>query len=356
MDILEYFYENKPKNTIFYPRKLSLPDQGSFSLIGARGTGKSTLIIEHLNSLKPKNWLYIDCQDPAFALEDIDTDMLEAFVQEEGITTVVLDHYYDGFLERMPRTEKLVVVSRRAIGKIDLERYELFGLDYEEFLSFEKGVLPAHSFNRFLKVGTLPLAAHKDSSALSSALRQFFYAAFGEDESRLMLILARFQGRRLTTHQIYTYAKEYFRISKDWIYRTIKKFEEEKLIFFIEDTDIKGARKMIMYDYALSKYLSKEQPFGVTFDAMIALALIKHGFALLSFGNNGYITGDELISPSPFDNEEQAWKRAYERIPLYKKRNLKKVWLITVSEHYRFELGGVMFEGIPFYEWSIVNE
>ena len=113
---------------------------------------------------------------------------------------------------------------------------------------------------------------------------------------------------------------------------------------------------MILYDYALSRYLSKEQAFGVTFDTMIALTLIKHGFEFSLFGSNGYITGDELVSPSPFDNEEQAWKRSYERITVYKKRNLKKVWLITVSEHYRFELGGVIFEGIPFYEWSIVNE
>jgi predicted AAA+ superfamily ATPase len=356
MDLLEYFSENRPDNTFFHSRKLVLPDQGSFHLIGARGVGKSTLVIEYLRSLSETNWLYIDCQDPIFALEDIDSMMLEQFVDEEGISTVVLDHYYDGFLEALPRIKRLILASRRPIAGVGLPPLELFGLDYEEFLSFERDSSPTHSFNRFLKVGTLPLSTHKDASALNSAMRQFFYASFGEDESRLMLILARFHGRRLTTHQIFTHAKEYFRISKDWIYRTIKRFQDEKLIFFIDDTEIKGARKMILYDYALSKYLSKEQSFAITFDTMIALALIKHGFDFTSLGNQGYIVKDELVIPSPFESEEQAWKHAHNHIGSYRKHSIAQVWHVTVSEHYRFELGGVVFEGIPFYEWSIVNE
>ncbi len=356
LDLLEYFNTNRPENTIFHSRKLVLPERGSFQVVGARGVGKSALVIEYLQSLSSLDWLYIDCQDPIFALEDIDSALLEQFILEESIDTVVLDHYYEGFLESLPRSVQLILVSRRRLAEVELPTLELFGLDYEEFLSFERDSSPTNSFNSFFKVGTLPLATHKDASALNSAMRQFFYASFGEDESRLMLILARFQGRRLTTHQIYTYAKEYFRISKDWIYRTIKRFEEEKLIFFIEDIDVKGARKMIVYDYALSRYLAKEQPFAITFDAMIALALVKHGFEFSSFGGQGYIVGSELVSPSPFDSEEQAWKKSYNLATKYHKIGIKHVWLITISEHYRFELGDISFEGIPFYEWSVVNE
>ncbi len=355
MDLLEYFMENKPNNGIFYPRKLSLPIKGSFQLIGARGVGKSTLLVEYLRSQEEKKWLYIDCQDPVFALEDIDSILLEQFVKEEKISIVALDHYFEGFLESLPDTVDIIISSRRKMPSIDLPVYELFGLDYEEFLSFERHPSPSHSFNRFLRAGTLPLSSHKDSSELQKAFRQFFYASFDENESRLMLILAKLQGRRLTTHQIYTYAREYFRISKDWTYHTIKRFVDEKLIYLIPDISQKGASKMVLYDYALSKYLIKDQPFGVTFDAMIALALIKHGFDIDSYGSRGYLAGDEMIIPSPFESQEQAWKKSYNELSKYRKLGIKHIWLITVSEHYSYKLGEITFEGIPFYEWSVVS-
>jgi hypothetical protein len=356
MHLIETFYNISVQNTVFYPRKLTLPREDSFHLHGARGVGKSHLVIEYLQHLPEASWLYLDCQDPIFALEDIDSAHLGAFLCEEAIETLVLDHYYEGFLETFPSVNYLIVVTRLPMPALSLPSLELHGLDYEEFLSFGRDTSPVQSFNRFLKVGTLPAMAQRELTALDATLRPFFYASFDEDESRLILILARYSGHRITTHQLYTYAKEYFRISKDRVYRTVKRFEEEKLIFFIDDIEGKGARKMILYDYALARYLTKEQPFIVTFDTLIALALLKHGFAFTTLGNRGYLLGDELILPAPFETEETAWKNAYNRMSLYRKHTIRHIWVVTVSNRYRYELGGIVFEGIPFYEWSIVNE
>ncbi len=357
MQLLDYFYELSPQNDIYRDRKLQLPEDISFGLYGARGTGKSTLILAYLNELPTEIWLYIDCQDPIFALEDIDSDTLELFIQEEGIETVVLDHYYEGFLEQPPQCFQLILVSREPIPSASLPTYTLYPLDYEEFLSFDRGVSPEASFNRFLKAGTLPLVTDIQPAALSQQMRSFFYSSFDEDESRLMLILARYQGHRITTHQLYSYAKEYFRISKDWVYRTIKRFTQEGLILFVEDTQTKGARKMILYDFALSKYLSKSQPFPITFDAIVVLALFKHSIPFQALGIHGYlIHGDELIIPSAFDNEESFWQKAYNKIHLYKKHAITHITVVTVSNQYRFTLNDIVFEAMPFYEWSILNE
>ena len=356
MHLLESFFNNRVKNTTFHPRKLLLPSEGSFHLYGARGVGKSALIIDYLQALPADSWLYIDCQDPIFALEDIDSRLLAEFLREEAISTLVLDHYYDGFLEQLPQANRLIVVSRLPQPELALPTRELFGLDYEEFLSFDRDHSPTQSFNRFLKVGTLPSMALRDLGALETTLRPFFFASFDEDESRMMLILARYQGHRLTTHQLYRFAREYFRISKDRVYRTIRHFAEEKLIFFIENAEGKGAKKMILYDHALASYLSKQQPFAVRFDSLVALALIKHGFAFGALGKRGYLYGDELIIPAPFETQEQAWTQAYKHIPLWRKHAIRHVWIVTVSNRFRFELGGIVCEGLPFYEWSIVNE
>ncbi len=357
MQLLEYFYELSPGNALFRERKLHLPEDISFQLVGARGTGKTALILAYLNSLPEEVWLYIDCQDPIFALEDIDSDTLEAFIREEEIETLVLDHYYEGFLEHLPECFQLILVSREPLTAAALPLYTLYPLDYEEFLSFDRSISPSSSFNRFLKAGTLPGVTDVPLSALSQQIRTFFYSSFDEDESRLMLILARYQGHRVTTHQLYTHAKEYFRISKDWVYRTIKRFTSEGLILFIEDTQTKGARKMILYDFALSKYLSKSQPFPITFDAIVVLALFKHKIPFTALGIHGYlIHGDELIIPSAFENEESFWQKAYNKIHLYQKHHISHITIVTVSNQYSFTLNDIVFEAMPFYEWSILNE
>jgi len=357
MDILDVFYRERVRNRRFHPRKLTLPEYGSFQLYGARGVGKTALVIAWLNALGSAAWLYIDCLDPVFALEDIDVTDLEAFAAEEGITTVVLDHYYEGFLDRLPQVEQCIVVSRTLLPDTGSTAYELFGLDYEEFLSFGSDRSATQSFNRFLKVGTLPALAYEDSGTLPVAMRGVFWGAFHADESRLMLILARFQGRRVTAHQLYTYARESFRISKDWLYRTLRQLEREKVIFFVADRLTKGGRRMFLYDYALSAYLHRGQSFAVTFESMVVLALIKHRFAFEALGSYGYrMGGGMLILPAPFVSEEEAWRQMYDRIAILRQHGIISVALVSVANRYRFELGEIVFEGIPFYEWSVVNE
>lgn len=356
MQLLEYFHNLTLENDFYRSRKVRLPSDKSFLLYGARGTGKSTLIIEYLQSLEDESWLYIDCQDPIFALEDIDEEILAIFIEEEEISTLILDHYYEGFMDILPKSKYVIVASREKL-ELDIEvSIKLYPLDYEEFLSFERGVSTASSFNHFLRVGTLPTVVHKNIHSFTIKMRNFFYASFDDDESRLILILAKYQGRRVTTHQIYNCAKEYFRISKDWVYKTVKKFTKEGLLLFIDDVDTKGAKKMILYDFALAKYLSKSQPFPVTFDAIVVLALIKHDIPFYSLGIHGYLIGNnELVVPSAFESEESFWKKSYNKISILKIYNIEKVTIVSVSNQYSFILNDIMFEALPFYEWSILN-
>jgi len=63
VNFIDYFFEIKVKNNYFHPRKIELPQYGSFLLFGARGVGKSSLIIDYIN-LKKEKYLYIDAEDP----------------------------------------------------------------------------------------------------------------------------------------------------------------------------------------------------------------------------------------------------------------------------------------------------
>ncbi len=114
MEILEYFFNRKLKNEIFYPRKLSLPKNDSFILFGARGVGKSSLIIDYIEETKQR-YLYIDAQDPIFVFEDIDIKTLENFIKKENIELLIIDHFFMGFLDIAPKIKQLILVSREPI-------------------------------------------------------------------------------------------------------------------------------------------------------------------------------------------------------------------------------------------------
>ena len=358
MDILEYFFENSPKNDFFIPRKLKLPENSSFVLYGARAVGKTALILEFLRPIPRETFLYVDAQDPVFAMEDIDAGFLEKFMEEEKIGTLILDHWFEGFLERYPRVERLILVSREKPSSDMLPSYELFPLDYEEFLGFDRGHSGTSAFNRFLKTGSLPAANRSSASSVILHLRQLFYEKFNDQESRLLLILARFHGRKVTVHQIYTVAREFFRISKDWIYSTVSKFENEKLLAFIEPVRKENGKKLLLYDFALTRYLNKRQPFAITFDTMTALTLLKHGFRFESVSTLGYYLTDraEMIIPSPFEGEEQFRKRLGQHRKILGEIPIQKVYVVTVSNRFRFRISSTDFEALPFYEWSILNE
>ena len=112
---------------------------------------------------------------------------------------------------------------------------------------------------------------------------------------------------------------------------------------------------MILYDFALAKYLSKYQPFPVTFDAIAVLALIKHKVGFRALGMYGYLLDNgELMVPSAFDSEDNFWKKAYNKVSTLKEHSVTKVTIVTVSNQYQFQLNDIEFEAMPFYEWSIL--
>jgi len=348
MRVLDYFFSIKLENIDTFPRKLQLPTNSNFLLYGARGVGKTYLIVDYLKKIKRK-YLYIDCEDPIFILEDLNKEELENFIKEEDIKILILDHFFEGFLEELPNINQLIIVSRKELT-LNMPTFKLFALDFEEFLSFNKTYNIESAFNKYTKKGSLPAIA----KAEIFNFKEFFFEKFEEQEGKVMLILALFQAKITTPHQIYQKAKEYFKISKDWLYKALKKFEEEGIIYLIKGANKGFGKKLIIYDFAFSAYLNKYQTFLTTFDTTIALALIKHNFKFIFLSTPlGYIINNTFIQISPFDNEDSAWVKAYKAYDIYNKFNIKEVILVTISTHYEFIIKDISFKAVPFYEWAV---
>lgn len=356
MHLLEYYYNQRPHNENFVTRKCQLPLKGDINIFGVRGAGKTSLVLDYLTLLENTTILYIDLDDPNLIFNTFSELALQQYIDKNNIRILVLDHYEEGFLSSFPNVEQLIVLTRIVLAASQLMPIELFPLDYEEFLAFESNAVQNKGFNHFLRLGTLPLFAHSQKTN-TTAMKSFFTSAFNPQEQKLLLILAQHHTKHLTTHQIYTFAKEKFKISKDWLYKTIKLFTQEKLILFIEDRYEKSGKKMLLFDFAFAKYLTIGQPFIIQFDTMIALALMKHHINVQTLGIHGYITHDnELIIPAPFESEESLWVKSQKKFSLYKKFGIKKITIVTVTNNYEYTIEKLHFEALPFNEWSVIND
>lgn len=355
MQLLEYYQNQRYVTENYVPRKCQLPLRGDINLYGVRGAGKTTIILDLMHEEDEETTLYIDLEDPNLIFNTLSTLSLQKYIDREGITLLILDHYKEGYLPSFPNVARLIVLSRIPLDDNELAPIELFPLDYEEFLAFDTSAAQSSGFNHFLRSGTLPLIATSQKTS-PQAMKTFLQSSFDENEQRLLLILAQHHTKHLTTHQIYTFAKEKFKVSKDWLYKTMKRFTQEKLVLFIEDRYQKSGKKMLLFDFAFAKYLTIGQPFIMQFDTMIALALMKHDIKVQTLGIHGYVTTkDELIIPAPFESEESLWVKSQSKFSLYKKYGIKKVTIVTVTNAYEYNIEKLYFEAIPFNEWSVIN-
>ena len=352
MYLLEYFFNNPPKIENLYSRKIILP-KTNFVLYGARGVGKSAIIVDYLQSLKRDSFLYIDAEDPIFVLEDIEAYELEEFIKDENISTLVIDHYFEGFLDYLPYVNQIIIISRTKENlAIDYELIKVFPLDFEEFLNFQKVSSIGQNFSLYTKFGSLPKIAKSHSSF---AFKELFFEKFDTQEGKVLLILALFHTKIATSHQIYQKAKDYFKISKDWLYKAIKRLENEGVVYQIPLLEKGFGKKIILYDFAFAKYLNKTLKINPTFDAIVALALIKHNIEFKAIQTPlGYLTSsNELILIAPFDDENTLWTKTQNNFGFFSQLNPKKITIVTIANSYNFKIKDYEFKAIPFSEWIV---
>ena len=209
MDLLEYYQNQHPINDNYVPRKCQFPQKGDINLFGVRGSGKTTIVLDLLVDTDEDTTLYIDLEDPNLIFSPLTALTLQHFIDKNGITLLVLDHYKEGTLPSFPNVERLIVLSRIKLIDDSLTPVELFPLDYEEFLAFETSSVQNKGFNHFLRSGTLPGLARSQKTSTQS-MKTFLHSSFDRNEQKLLIILAQHHTKHLTTHQIYTFAKCYY--------------------------------------------------------------------------------------------------------------------------------------------------
>jgi len=357
MEQLEALYESTPKAVGFIERKCSIPDI-NVNLYGPPQCGKSWLLLDYLSHIPKRKHLYIDLND--VRLDPLSLGQkLPHFIEMNGIDVVAIDHY-DGSIP-LPSCQQLIVVTQKPLNLPELQPLPLTTLDFEEYLAFEKRHIHLeHSFSLYLRTGSLPAMATLHETLLTRRLHQLMQTIFpSPNEQILFRRLARFLGKQVTANQLYTTIKKEHKISKDWLYRTLKAWEERQIIGWIAKfNQPRAAKRLLLYDFAM--------PASMYFEKSLMGQLYSIAGHKLQHQNRHIVFTEKIdffepstrraIILSPFATPQSAAEKISQRIHEIDMLKIEQITILTIANTFEFMFEEVAIKAVPFYAWMVEEE
>lgn len=208
MERLYEFFNRKLKSTptdfLRYKYDRIRWDGRAFGIVGPRGVGKSTMILQHIKlNLDTADTLYVSADHIYFSEHSL-VDLADYFVKMGGKHLFVDEiHKYEGWSREVKQIydsyeDLQIVISGSSIldiykGMADLSRrfpiYEMQGLSFREYLSLFHGInAPVYSLDEILShKAVLPDVKHP-LPLFKDYLRRGYYP-FGRDEEFDMELL-----------------------------------------------------------------------------------------------------------------------------------------------------------------------
>ncbi len=352
-NLLEILYATEFKKPSFFPRKFSFTHPKTL-LVGPKKSGKSTIIFDHLSSLKKGTFLYIDFSD--LRLSQAIIFGLPAFLEEHRINLLVLENFDFSF--KIPLCNEVIITTTTARALEGFVTQTLYPLDFEEFIAFEKRQLNTQSiFNDYATWGTYP--------AVILSSKENFTKLF-QDHIRLMCdspleftILRHYalsQGMIVSSYALFQEIKVFHKISKDKFYAITKKLQDEKMLFLVQKYNAPRAdKKVYLIDFAIKSVLTFDKDFIKRFENIIFLELIKHAEEVYFTDFIDFFVPKErkAVIAMPF-TPLSLIKNKIERIAkeLYQHK-IEKIEVITLEAEESGEYGNIPFEILPFWSWAL---
>jgi len=354
MNILEQIYDNSSFKINFYERKLSITCHNTI-IKGPPKSGKSYLIYDYISQFGNEDCLYIDLDDYKNDIEMIKNN-LEDFIDQHNIVVLILENF--NFEFTLPKVTSTIITSKENLILDNFETIYLAPLDFEEFILFDtKHQNITNSFNSFLKFGNLPEIV--EFSEQKKAKRNYevckLYTS-DDTELKILLLLIKSAGEKKSIFQLFNTLKKTTKISKDRFYKTCQKYQENHIIYFCQKFDQpKATNKIYIFNHALLDIVSYNKNFNSLFQNMVYLEIYKkHQDIFYLDDADFYIPEDNtIIITRPFFNDFEVIKISMKLSPYIKQYNIKKIYVITVSNEKRISISNIKAKVIKFYDWVL---
>ena len=353
MDILEILYSREFKKVTYHVRKLSFYAKKTV-LIGPRGSGKSTMIFDHLSQYKKGTFLYINFDDFRIRGKTIEKE-LESFVKKNHIRLLVLEHFDFSF--EVPSCEEVIITTSQKRSLEGFTTQTLYPLDFEEFISFDKRELNLEAiFSSFAISGTFPaiVGQHKGDFV---KVYQNFLNCFAKDELQMSILqlFSSHQGIVISIHSLFLELKGQMKVSKDTFYAYIKKLQDENVIFLIEKFgQKKSGKKLYLIDFALRSVLNFEKDFIRRFENIIFLELLKRDKLIYYTDAFDFYLPDEnkVILSIPFLPLNLIESKLERLSKHFIGLAVNSVQVVTMEVENVYVQNGITFEMIPFWNFA----
>lgn len=363
MDNLNSLYATPLKNTKFIDRKFSISSPKTL-IIGASGSGKTSLLIDYLKRFKNEERLYINLSDIRVNSSEILENLPNFLTANKQIKALAMDN-----ISSDEQTRKLAEILRenleniilatqkRGINLPNFTTLNLNLLDYEEFIAFFRKNLDQDTlFNHFLTHGRSVSSAFLDASEISENLQNALRENLSETNIAILARCAHFQGLALSAHELYKNLKERIKISKDKVYAGLGELEESGYISLVAKFDEPNAAKRLYFeDFALRNALSFKKDFPKLFSNVVFCELFKFKeqiFYTKEF--NFFLPKRKLaIICIPFSDSDLIFLKFKKLHQNLKELGISKLQVISVANSGEQSIQGIKCEILPFSRWAL---
>ncbi|MEE3744192.1 ATP-binding protein [Campylobacter porcelli] len=350
MSILEYLYQNPPKSREFLERKIKIESPKTL-LKGVNGSGKSSLILNHLS--KFEKFLYIDLDDVrSFGLEQ----NLDEFIKANGINAVAIENVKEPPI--LPNCDNIIVSTDLNSLHIDgLDELEIFGLDYEEFILFYRKNYDAKTlFSHFLNRGNLAFSPFLSEFEIGAFLQKHIKASKGELNAKILANIANYIHQPLNIFKIYKSLKSHMKLSKDKLYQNILDLKDQNIIKTIYNIDENSNLKRVYFsDFALKTALNLHKDPKAIIANMVFCELLKLKKEIKYSNYLDFIIPDMNLGilVLPFLPFELAVLKAKKLGNYCNELGLKRVDIISNSQSQMVKIDKITYNIMPFWQWAV---
>ena len=352
MELLENLYDIKHKNNHYYDRKLSITSKKTL-IHGVKKSGKTSLIIDYLSNFSQDEILYINLKDTRVD-KKIVIKNLNNFIKSKPIKILVIENFENDF--ELPNVEEIVLTCKE-----DIEGFEtltLYPLDFEEFISFDaRHSNIEHIFQIYANTGSYPQIILNSSNSVHWSMQEMLHIMINDaTEFEIFKKFSESQSSKVSLFQIYNQLKSTIKISKDSLYKKVKKLENEKMIFLVEKYGSpKSAKKLFLIDFALKNALTFKKEFLKRFENMIFLELMKKGNIIYYSDNIDIYIPEKnyAVLCIPFLPQEMIKLKLQKMLLHVKELGIKKIDIVTVGNEGNFWLKNTKCSIIPFWDWAL---
>jgi len=268
MEILENLYDIKHKNNHFFERKISVTSKKTL-INGVKKSGKTSLIIDYISNFLQNEVLYIDLNDTRVDVKKVAKN-LQNFLDLHPIKILVIENFDHSFT--LPKVEEIILTCKEEIEGFDT--LTLYPLDFEEFIAFDV----RHSnietiFQIYANTGSYPQIILNSSNSVHWSMQEMLHVMISDaTEFEIFKQLSVAQSSQISLFQIYNQLKSSIKISKDSLYKKVKKLENDKMIFFVERYGFpKATKKLFLIYFALKNALTLKKEFLKRLQNMVFL-------------------------------------------------------------------------------------